>query len=276
MNLVKSRTGCFLLVQLKIIFLSITDSKPAYVNFKVHSFEVFWIRISYLRSALRSRYTLYLKWTNESFSRLDLLVLNLDVLWSHWSNLVFLILIQIILMECSLRAFSFNQNWPARPLPDQSYDNEIGIIQGFLLKNHLLPAHYLGCNWSGCIVLIKSEILIYDGKGLARQLGWMESALRLILSQCLNLFCRQIYQHLKYYTNPSEQRWIVRILFIVPIYAFDSWLSLLFFEQSYYVYFDSIRDCYEGMFRLIAVKIMRYSILQGASMQRTSCPIFHV
>lgn len=56
----------------------------------------------------------------------------------------------------------------------------------------------------------------------------------------------QIYQHLKYYTNPSEQRWIVRILFIVPIYAFDSWLSLLFFEQSYYVYFDSIRDCYEA------------------------------
>ena len=56
----------------------------------------------------------------------------------------------------------------------------------------------------------------------------------------------QIYQHLKYYTNPNEQRWIVRILFIVPIYAFDSWLSLLFFEQSYYVYFDSIRNCYEG------------------------------
>ena len=84
----------------------------------------------------------------------------------------------------------------------------------------------------------------------------MESSLRLLLSQCFNLFYWQIYQHLKYYTNPSEQRWIVRILFIVPIYAFDSWLSLLFFEQSYYVYFDSIRDCYEGMFRLIAVKII--------------------
>ena len=84
----------------------------------------------------------------------------------------------------------------------------------------------------------------------------MESSLRLLLNQCFNLFYWQIYQHLKYYTNPSEQRWIVRILFIVPIYAFDSWLSLLFFEQSYYVYFDSIRDCYEGMFRLIAVKII--------------------
>ncbi|EDO42641.1 predicted protein [Nematostella vectensis] len=62
----------------------------------------------------------------------------------------------------------------------------------------------------------------------------------------LLITCYQIYQHLRYYTNPSEQRWIVRILFIVPIYAFDSWLSLLFFEQSYYVYFDSVRDCYEA------------------------------
>ena len=155
------------------------------------------------------------------------------------------------------------------------FDNETGLFQGFLLKNHLLPAHYLGFDWAGWIVLIKSQILIYDGKGLAGQFGWMESSLRLLLSQCFNLFYLQIYQHLKYYTNPSEQRWIVRILFIVPIYAFDSWLSLLFFEQSYYVYFDSIRDCYEGMFRLIAVKII-IVILQGTSMQRMSCPLSQV
>ncbi len=56
----------------------------------------------------------------------------------------------------------------------------------------------------------------------------------------------QIYKHLKYYTLPAEQRWIVRILFIVPIYGFDSWLSLLFFRDNYYVYFDSVRDWYEG------------------------------
>lgn len=59
--------------------------------------------------------------------------------------------------------------------------------------------------------------------------------------------CYQIYQHLRYYTNPTEQRWIVRILFIVPIYAIDSWLSLLFFNKdSFYVYFDTVRDCYEA------------------------------
>ncbi|NWV56701.1 T184A protein, partial [Daphoenositta chrysoptera] len=57
----------------------------------------------------------------------------------------------------------------------------------------------------------------------------------------------QIYTHLKNYTIPKEQRYIIRILFIVPVYAFDSWLSLLLLgSHQYYVYFDSVRDCYEA------------------------------
>ncbi|XP_034249473.1 transmembrane protein 184B isoform X2 [Thrips palmi] len=63
----------------------------------------------------------------------------------------------------------------------------------------------------------------------------------------LFLTCQQIYRHLRWYTNPAEQRWIVRILFIVPIYALHSWVSLLFFNsESYYVYFFTVRDCYEA------------------------------
>uniref|UniRef100_H2ZNX8 Transmembrane protein 184B n=1 Tax=Ciona savignyi TaxID=51511 RepID=H2ZNX8_CIOSA len=59
--------------------------------------------------------------------------------------------------------------------------------------------------------------------------------------------CHHIYLHLKYYTVPSEQRWIVRILFIVPIYSFDSWLSLMLFNTNdLYIYFDTIRNCYEA------------------------------
>lgn len=49
---------------------------------------------------------------------------------------------------------------------------------------------------------------------------------------------------------PQEQRYIIRLLLIVPIYAFDSWLSLLLLGgHEYYVYFDSVRDCYEGAAR---------------------------
>ncbi|XP_023983080.1 transmembrane protein 184B isoform X2 [Physeter macrocephalus] len=63
----------------------------------------------------------------------------------------------------------------------------------------------------------------------------------------LLITCHQIYMHLRCYSCPNEQRYIVRILFIVPIYAFDSWLSLLFFtNDQYYVYFGTVRDCYEG------------------------------
>ncbi|XP_029014770.1 transmembrane protein 184A [Betta splendens] len=63
----------------------------------------------------------------------------------------------------------------------------------------------------------------------------------------LLITCHQIYTHLRSYTVPNEQRYIIRILFIVPIYAFDSWLSLLFISNDqYYVYFDSVRDCYEA------------------------------
>lgn len=67
------------------------------------------------------------------------------------------------------------------------------------------------------------------------------------LSALYFLILFQIYQHLRWYTNPQEQRWIVRILFIVPIYATYSWISLLFFNsESVYVYFFTVRDCYEG------------------------------
>ncbi|XP_020036947.1 transmembrane protein 184A isoform X2 [Castor canadensis] len=63
----------------------------------------------------------------------------------------------------------------------------------------------------------------------------------------LALTCHQIYLHLRSYTVPLEQRYILRLLLIVPIYALDSWLSLLLLGgHQYYVYFDSLRDCYEA------------------------------
>ncbi|XP_014257448.1 transmembrane protein 184B isoform X2 [Cimex lectularius] len=63
----------------------------------------------------------------------------------------------------------------------------------------------------------------------------------------LFLTCHQIYKHLRWYTYPSQQRWIIRILFIVPIYGLHSWVSLLFFNKdNYYIYFFTVRDCYEA------------------------------
>ena len=57
----------------------------------------------------------------------------------------------------------------------------------------------------------------------------------------------QIYLHLRSYTVPNEQRFIIRLLLIVPVYTLNSWLSLLLLgAHQHYIYLDSVRDCYEG------------------------------
>ncbi|KAL5700462.1 hypothetical protein ACHQM5_025901 [Ranunculus cassubicifolius] len=53
-----------------------------------------------------------------------------------------------------------------------------------------------------------------------------------------------IYRHLMNYTEPTYQRYIVRIIFMVPVYALMSFLSLLLNERS--IYFNSIREVYEA------------------------------
>ncbi|KAL8205956.1 hypothetical protein R6Q57_009507 [Mikania cordata] len=58
------------------------------------------------------------------------------------------------------------------------------------------------------------------------------------------LALRHIYRHLLNYTEPTYQRFIVRIIFMVPVYALTSFLSLVFNETS--IYFDSLREIYEA------------------------------
>ncbi|CAG7869786.1 unnamed protein product, partial [Brassica rapa] len=59
---------------------------------------------------------------------------------------------------------------------------------------------------------------------------------------CLSLFL--ILQHLRYYTNPSEQKWIVPVLFMVPVYATESIISLSNPKLS--LPCDILRNCYEA------------------------------
>jgi len=63
-----------------------------------------------------------------------------------------------------------------------------------------------------------------------------------ILATVLSIFL--IYKHSNNYKRPQLQRYIIRILLMVPIYAIDSFLSLLF--KEYALFFDLIRDCYES------------------------------
>lgn len=53
-----------------------------------------------------------------------------------------------------------------------------------------------------------------------------------------------IWKHFEYYYRPEFQRYIVRILFMVPIYSILSCVSFRYVWYS--VYLDVIRDAYEG------------------------------
>ncbi|XP_010520531.1 PREDICTED: protein LAZ1 homolog 2 isoform X2 [Tarenaya hassleriana] len=59
---------------------------------------------------------------------------------------------------------------------------------------------------------------------------------------CLSLFL--ILQHLRSYTNPSEQKWVVAVLFMVPFYASESIISLL--DPKLSLACDILRNCYEA------------------------------
>ncbi|CAH1098686.1 unnamed protein product [Psylliodes chrysocephalus] len=54
----------------------------------------------------------------------------------------------------------------------------------------------------------------------------------------------EIIQHIIHYVQPKLQKHVIRILWMVPIYAINAWLGLIYPKQSVYV--DSVRECYEA------------------------------
>lgn len=56
-------------------------------------------------------------------------------------------------------------------------------------------------------------------------------------------------QHLFYWKNPKEQKAIIIIILMAPIYAVDSFVGLLDIRGSKasFMFFDSIKECYEAL-----------------------------
>tara|TARA_R110002050_G_scaffold233642_1_gene369557 strand:+ start:1917 stop:2237 length:321 start_codon:yes stop_codon:yes gene_type:complete len=69
-----------------------------------------------------------------------------------------------------------------------------------------------------------------------------------------------VLQHLWHYTTPHHQKHIVRICLMVPIYAFDSWLSLRFVGMA--VYLNVFRDFYEA-FALYSFFVLLVNYMEG-------------
>ncbi|XP_042023626.1 transmembrane protein 184B-like isoform X2 [Salvia splendens] len=74
----------------------------------------------------------------------------------------------------------------------------------------------------------------------------------------ITLALHHIYNHLLNYTEPTYQRYIVRIIFMVPVYALMSFLSLILNKQA--IYFNSVREmrfirrCKQGCLQFVILK----------------------
>lgn len=77
----------------------------------------------------------------------------------------------------------------------------------------------------------------------AHDVGWIICGFFTLIASVSSFWL--IWKHLTYYTCPQQQRHIVRMLFMVPIYAIVSLLSYIFYHQA--IYYQTIRDCYEAV-----------------------------
>ncbi|KAG6002024.1 hypothetical protein E4U21_003566 [Claviceps maximensis] len=90
-------------------------------------------------------------------------------------------------------------------------------------------------------ILPGSEIILLgplDFHDLARVIGASCALIATVLSLYL------VWMHALNYTQPREQRYIIRILFMVPVYAISSYLQLQWYWHA--IYFQVISDCYEA------------------------------
>lgn len=80
-------------------------------------------------------------------------------------------------------------------------------------------------------------------------LGFLEEAAGLVPAGLCSLATQgvagyNIHRHLSNYTEPRIQRYMIRIILMVPLYSMSSFFSLAFPSTAFYL--TTIRSCYEA------------------------------
>ncbi|WVZ20091.1 hypothetical protein V8G54_007413 [Vigna mungo] len=75
-------------------------------------------------------------------------------------------------------------------------------------------------------------------------IGWTVFSSSIFMFVALVLSTYLIFQHLAAYNQPEEQKFLIGLILMVPVYALESFLSLL--DSSAAFNCEVIRDCYEA------------------------------
>ncbi|KAJ1832003.1 hypothetical protein LPJ63_003855 [Coemansia sp. RSA 2711] len=76
----------------------------------------------------------------------------------------------------------------------------------------------------------------------AHKVGWIIAGVFALVATIISGL--HVAAHLKNYTIPRQQRHIVRIILMIPIYSIISFLSYRFYREA--PYYTAVRDCYEA------------------------------
>ncbi|KAL2010382.1 hypothetical protein VTN00DRAFT_6189 [Thermoascus crustaceus] len=101
--------------------------------------------------------------------------------------------------------------------------------------------------WPVCNTTLEDEIIdeidLWDGGGMTfHNLGLIICAAFAITAIGVSVVL--IMCHATHYSLPREQRHIIRILFMVPVYSTVAWLSFYYYRHA--VYFEVMGNCYEA------------------------------
>lgn len=72
--------------------------------------------------------------------------------------------------------------------------------------------------------------------------AWFIAGVFVFIAVPISIF--DVAQHMRHWYDPPLQKCIVRIIWMVPVYAIDSWLALRFVSISMYI--GAARECYEA------------------------------
>lgn len=66
------------------------------------------------------------------------------------------------------------------------------------------------------------------------------------------LALKLVRDHLSHWKKPKEQKAIIVIILMAPIYAVDSYVGLLDIRgsETFFVLLDSIKECYEALVKI--------------------------
>ena len=85
------------------------------------------------------------------------------------------------------------------------------------------------------VVLIALALSAWDmhrNRRAAHFIAWFVAGVFVLLAVPITFY--EVAQHLENYRMPRLQRHVIRILFMVPIYAVDCWLALRFKDGTIY------------------------------------------